>query len=228
MNIIFDIDGTITDFEKFVLKRATPYIKKKYGIDATNLDGYDIDQVFELEKKYQELGTSPELAKAYSDKVMNRFWEANYLAYVFAPFKKGAKETVDRLIKENVDIEFCSSRKKSTQKDFKGRFVRNTIKLQLLLNLGRRHKVNFFEDEESKMNYILSKESIIIVDDKPELLKMIDSYETIDGVCINASYNKEENFNLPNKIHRVNGYENYEAYDVIKKLNDEKKLRLVR
>lgn len=59
MNIIFDIDGTITDFEKFVLKRATPYIKKKYGIDATNLDGYDIDQVFELEKKISRIGNKP-------------------------------------------------------------------------------------------------------------------------------------------------------------------------
>jgi len=228
MNIIFDIDGTMTDFENFVLKKASPYMKRKYGVEATNYDGYDIDQVFELEKKYQELGTTQELAKAYSDKLMGKFWEANYIAYILAPFKKGAKETIAKLAKEQANIEFCSSRRKSTQTDFKGRFVRNTIKLQLLLNLGRRHKVSLFEDDESKMNYILAKENIIMVDDKPELLKMLDSYDTIDGVCINASYNKEENFPLPSKILRVNGYENYEAYNAIKELSEAKKLRLVR
>ena len=43
MRIVFDIDGTLTDYNKFVQKRAVKYFKSKYEMEVVNADALDID-----------------------------------------------------------------------------------------------------------------------------------------------------------------------------------------
>ena len=56
MRIIFDLDGTITDFNCFIEKIALPYFKRKYRLDIVNLDKLEIENILNMQpifkKKY--------------------------------------------------------------------------------------------------------------------------------------------------------------------------------
>ena len=48
MRIVFDIDGTLTDYNKFVQKRAVKYFKSKYGMEVVNANALEIEDIFEM------------------------------------------------------------------------------------------------------------------------------------------------------------------------------------
>lgn len=214
MKVIFDIDGTLTEFEDFVLAHANEYMKKNYAMKPVNYDGYDLDQVYALQDYYIKQGSSYEEAAALSNEAMGKFWEMKYLNYILTPFKAGAKETINKIVDKDIPVEFCTSRRKATEDNFKGKFVKNTIYLQLLLNLGIRPNLKKFAGDEEKTNYILAHDNhLVLVDDKPELLQSIANSDNIDGICIDSAYNR--NFSLPSKVIRAKSYLNSEVYDAV-------------
>ena len=92
MKIVFDIDGTLTDFEAFIIENRS-YIEEKYAISLTNFDGYDIDGMFDLQNKYN----------AYGRDIKDDFWNKYYLSYLMYGFRKGVKETFDKQTNERYE-----------------------------------------------------------------------------------------------------------------------------
>ena len=54
MRIIFDLDGTITDFNCFIEKIALPYFKRKYRLDIVNLDKLEIEDILNMQPIFKK------------------------------------------------------------------------------------------------------------------------------------------------------------------------------
>ena len=79
MKIAVDIDGTLTDFEKFISDNKA-YLRKRYGLSLTNHCGYDVDQMFEIEGFFLKRGDSALSAKQKSESIMDDFWRRYYFS----------------------------------------------------------------------------------------------------------------------------------------------------
>lgn len=189
MRIGIDIDGTLTNFEKFVANNSKKYMKKKYGLELTNPDGYDLDEMYELEKRFLERGLSEEEAKNKSKKILDKYWNKYFIKYLFTSFRPEVKDAIKALYYSGNQVEIFSSRKKTTQNSALGKFVRNSSLLSLRLHGIKVDKVNFFEDDESKIEAIKQARLHLLFDDKPEVIKQLSKNNHI--VCIDSSYNRE-------------------------------------
>lgn len=215
MRIGFDLDGTFTNFEKFVLDNAIDFMQKNYGMSVKNKYGYDIDQVFDVANVLMERGLSKEQAIMKSYEVTSHFWEKFYISYsLLTPFRKYVKETIDKLINDGHEVYIFTSRKKTCEDSLIGKIVRSTTKMQFLLNKTKYTKIMFFASDEEKLKALSQYDLAVMVDDKPELIEEIDKFTKV--ICINSSYNI--NHNIPESSYRANGYENYEVYNLIKKI----------
>ena len=50
MNIAFDIDGVLTNIEKYQLEVARAFYKKKYNLDIVNPEGFSVKDKFDVNK----------------------------------------------------------------------------------------------------------------------------------------------------------------------------------
>ena len=88
-NICCDVDGTLTNFEDFVLKYGYVFLKRKYKLEnlMINYEGYDLDEVF-LNERLENF-----FLENYSmsvDDVLSYFWNVYYVRYVCEKLKKGS------------------------------------------------------------------------------------------------------------------------------------------
>ena len=211
MKIFFDIDGTLTDFEGFILKHRN-YIEKKYGFSITNKKGYDIDEMFELKEKFFDQGFSKEVSKAKSEKILNEFWYKYYFNYcVMTKFRKGVKETLNKLKESGYEIIIVSSRKKTCDKSFIGKLVKYSTILKFKFNRINYNEIVFFENDEEKMKYLKKQDrDSIKVDDKPEIIDELSTYSKC--ICVSSSYN-DKNFN--ENVCKIQSFENDEVINQV-------------
>ncbi|QFJ54509.1 hypothetical protein [Pseudobutyrivibrio xylanivorans] len=47
--IVFDIDGTLTDFRSFIRTIGIPYFEMKYYLKVKNPDALELEDIFELD-----------------------------------------------------------------------------------------------------------------------------------------------------------------------------------
>lgn len=190
--ICCDIDGTLTDFEKFVLKFGPIFLEKKFGVKdiSANYEGYDFDEVF-LNDNLESY-----LLKKYSvsrEDVLSYFWNTYYVLYVSQKLKTGASNFFKKLSEED-KLLITTSRKKSTSKSVLGLFVRQTIIAQLRFGGIPFDEINFFETDDDKLDFIKNIRPILVFDDKPKIITELSN----DGekvVCIDSSYNRNQSLN---------------------------------
>ncbi len=213
MAVLFDIDGTLTNFEKFVLENGSKYMLKKHGLGVANVNGYDIDQVFALQRYFFDEGCEPIKAKEKSDKIMKAFWNMYYLKYLRTPFRAGSAEMIRQLQKEGHQVAFVSSRKHSTENSLLGKFVKASIDWQFRANGLHDQNIILFEDDLYKMMFLYSEShnNHILLDDKPELI--YDIAESMDAICIESAYN--DHHYLGRNVQRFNNYEDGKIYEAI-------------
>jgi FMN phosphatase YigB (HAD superfamily) len=46
--IVFDIDGTLTDYKEFIKKRPFPYFEKKYAMKAVHPCELEPEDIFDI------------------------------------------------------------------------------------------------------------------------------------------------------------------------------------
>ncbi len=208
MKIVFDIDGTLTDFEAFIIENRS-YIEEKYAISLTNFDGYDIDGMFDLQNKYN----------AYGRDIKDDFWNKYYLSYLMYGFRKGVKETFDKLTNEGYETIIVTSRNKTCDKNIVGKIVRYSTIWKLKKERIRYNEIIFCQSDEAKLKCIEKMCPDIIVDDKVELLNAVS--EGIERICIASGYNRE---GLKEGIFRITGYEEDQVYNIIEGIRKKKKM----
>lgn len=210
MNIGFDIDGTLTNFEDFII-RNKKYIEKKYGFTLTNPNGYDVDEMFEIKKKLLEKGLDEELAIKKANDITNSFWNKYYLKYLLFSMKKNISKNIKYLKKDGNKVYIITSRKKVCEKSFIGKMVKYSTIFTLKLHKIKYDKIIFCADDEEKIKTIIDEKIDIMIDDKPDVINIIKDY--VKCICINANYNN----NIDENIIRVENFDNLKVYTVINK-----------
>ncbi len=215
MKVVFDIDGTLTNFEKFVFENKD-YIINKYHLDVVNPNGYDIDQLFDLRNLYINQGYSEQEASVLSEKIVMDFWNKYYIKYIMTKFRPYVKETINKLTNDGYEVIIASSRKKTCDKDLIGFLVRVSTIMKFKLGNIKISNILLCKDDEEKLEKIAEIKPEILIDDKPEILEK--AAKICNCICINSGYNKD----VAEIITRVNSYEQDGVYNAVEEIRKAK------
>lgn len=172
MRIGIDIDGVLTDFEKWQLEVGSKFFIK-YNKNIVNPDGYDSDTVFNVTKE-----------------IDSEFWY-DYL-YDYAknePARKFAGEVIDKLKDKGYEIYIITARYLTDRNNDLGKEMRNIVTKWLEENNINYNKIIF--SPEDKLEICKENNISIMIEDKVENINNIS--KIIPVVCFNAAYNKECN-----------------------------------
>lgn len=240
MNIVFDIDDTITKETEFMLKNAPKYLKNKYGINACikNPNGYDVSEVFGLREILEQKNFNGDI-ELELQKINNSFWNKYFIKYMFYPLKEDSKKIIDSLKKQGYKINFVSLRgKKGNDKEnFKKKLIRTKVvpfltMLQLKLNRIKYDKLIMVEKNEDKCKIAKELNASIIFDDNVDVMESVNN---IIPICVETPHNilvefKNKNvIKLPFKFESVNKIiKDYEEKKIIERprIRKIKKLKL--
>lgn len=221
MKIVFDIDGTLTDYNGFVQKRAVPFFVRKYNMEVTDPNALEIEDVFEMKKRYLNKGMTEKEAEKEVHKVLNRFWFShNVILFFTMRFRKGVKNYIRHLKKEGHEVEFHTSRAMTCEAGLLGKTARTLTRLQFLLNgvsVGK--KIFFYENDEKKIEGILEHKPSLLYDDKREILEKAKK-EKIGVICVSGVHNREVD-----GIPRIASFEKLELQKAVKSVIGERNLR---
>ena len=222
MKIIFDIDGTLTDYNAFVRQTAIPYFKKQYGWDVIHPNALEIEDMFEIKSRLCQLYGQANAAKQFK-KVMDKFWiGSRFLKYaLLTKFRPYARKTISDFRKKGYTVEFWTSRQKTTEKNIIGILARVLTLLQFWVNgvFVPYKNVRFYKNDKDKLGAILKERPVIIVDDKPEVIEVLDRYHIL-CICIGGVHNEGVQ-------NRVSGFEPDVFINILKKVYGSRALEMM-
>lgn len=169
MRIGIDIDGVLTDFEKWQLDVGSKFFLK-YNKNIVVPGGYDSDVVFNVTKEMD-----------------SEFW--NEYLYDYAqnePARKFSNEVIDKLRKKGYEIYIITARYLTDKNNDLGKEMRKIVKDWLKNNKINYDKIIF--SPEDKLEICKENNIDIMIEDKVENINNIS--KIIPVICFNAGYNK--------------------------------------
>lgn len=175
MRIGIDIDGVLTNIEQFVLDYLTRYCVLNdisFSINGQDVC-YDMAHSFRIEKE-----------------VENRFWQEVMPFYATSekarPF---AREVIEKLKEEGVEIYIITARMYTNRDDALGRKTRKMVKDWLDANGIFYDQLVFTKgDNESKVSEIIEHNIDLMIEDNP--INILEIAKIIPVICYDASYNR--------------------------------------
>jgi len=174
MNIGIDIDGVLTDIQKFNRRYAPPFFKRKFNRDVMDENPYDIRDIFQCEEN------------EYLS-----YWKKYLFIYaIFEPARKGAKAFVRKLHEDGHYVFVISKRVLTCRDDFLGKLMRFILRNWLWRNGIRYKKIVFCDNDipDSKRTACIENHIDLMVDDEPVNIEAITRVAKV--VCFDASYNR--------------------------------------
>jgi len=193
MRIGIDIDGVLTDIEKWQLDYGSKYFYENYNLHIKNHKGYETCDIFDVETKYDDL-----------------FWEKYFVDYSKnIECRKFASEVISKLKSDGCEIYIITAR---------GNCLSHSINVMSYEENKRiviewLSKNNILYDKiifspEDKLDICKQNQIDLMIEDKPDNINKIST--KIPVICFHANYN--ENCNNGN-IHRC-----YSWYDILYKI----------
>lgn len=171
MNIGIDIDGVLTDIEKFQLDYGSKLCFELLGKTIKDSNGYDIAQIFDVSQDSDE-----------------EFW--NKYLWEYATKEKARKfaDEITKKLEEDGNKIYIITARYLTNKDTEdGEKMRNTVKSWLKENNIYYDKIIF--SPEDKLDICINNNIDIMIEDKVENIEKIST--KIPVIAYNANYNKE-------------------------------------
>lgn len=227
MKMIFDTDGTLTNFNEFVEKNAIKYFEKKYGMTVVNPDMLEIQDIFDMKnffitKESCDEPTAIELTK----KALNKYWISfRFIKFsLFGKFRKGVKKYINQKLKEGHKIEIHTSRDKTTEKNLIGIVARSFTRMQYMLNgiVLPRSAFHFYKNDEEKINGIIECNPDLVFDDKSEIIEKL-SQNQIKTICVMGKHNN--NIEPSKNVEVIKTFDNVELESKIEKIIGKKKIK---
>ena len=144
MRIGIDIDGVLTDFEKWQLDYGSKYFLK-YNKNIVNPDGYDSDTVFNV-----------------TNEMDSEFWK---------PARKFSGEVIDKLKEKEFEIYIITARFLTDKNTIEGEKMRNIVKNWLKQNNIHYDRIIF--SPEDKLEICKKNNIDIMIEDKVENINNI-------------------------------------------------------
>lgn len=195
MRIGVDIDGVITDVERFSVDYFSKYCVEnniEYNIKTSD---YDVAETFNITKEQADA-----------------FWE-EYLDF-YAEYEKPrafVSEVLKRLKEDGHEIYIITARWKTNQEDETGEKMRKTVIDWLVKNNIFYDKLIFSKaSKEKKLQEVKDTRIDIMVEDSPR--NIIEISKIVPVICFDTNYNRNC---LGENIMRC-----YSWYDVYKKINN--------
>ncbi len=171
MKIVFDTDGTVTDFNSFIRKEAIPYFEKNYNMKVIYEDKLEVEDIMDMENFFmKEKNVTKEEAKKLTKKCLDKFWISHRFVKfsLLDRFRPGVKKYINQAIKDGHEIKIVTSRAKTSKKDFIGLIARNFTILQYKFNGVKvsAKDFTFCKDDAEKIEKIKNINPEIAFDDK--------------------------------------------------------------
>lgn len=191
MRIGIDIDGVLTDFERWQLDTGSKFFSK-YNKSIINHNGYSAREVFGVSKELSSL-----------------FWNKNLYEYAKEePARKYASEIIKKLRNENNEIYIITARFLTDRNTDEGIEMRKIVN-DWLKNQNIPYDKIIFSPED-KLDICLENNIDLMIEDCVNNINKISN--VIPVICFHAGYNKEcEGKNI------YRAYSWYDIYGIIKK-----------
>lgn len=195
MKIGIDIDGVLTDIEKWQLDYGSKFYYENYNKGIINPKGYETNEIFDSDIKCDDL-----------------FWNKYFKEYsINVEPRKFASEIISKLSNDGHQIyiitargSFLSHSNNVMSKEENEQIVKEWLKNNNIYC----DKIIFLP--EDKLDICINNNINIMIEDKVENINKISS--EIPVVCFNAGYNEE--------CEGKNIYRVYTWYDVYNTIND--------
>jgi len=175
MNIGIDVDGVLTDIQRFNHRYAPPFFKRKFNRDVVDESPYDIRDIFQCpENEYMS------------------YWKRYLFIYaIFEPTRKGAKEYVCKLHAEGHAVFIITKRVLTCRGDFLGKLMRFILQNWLWRNGIKYDEIVFCDNDvpDSKRVACLDKQIDVMIDDEAVNINAIAPIAKV--ICFDASYNRD-------------------------------------
>lgn len=192
MKIGIDIDGVLTDVEKWQLDYASKFYYENYKKEIVNYKGYETNEIFAMDIECD-----------------NKFWKEYYVEYSEnVDCRRLAAEVIRKLREENNEIYIITARGNHLKKD-KVLFEQSC---NMVLNWLKQNKIVYDKiifSPEDKKDICMENKIDIMIEDKVDNINKIASI--IPVICFHAGYNE--------KCSGENIYRVYSWYDVYSKIS---------
>lgn len=195
MKIGIDIDGVLTNIERFQIDYGTKYAYENNISVDIDISKYYSTDCFGFDE--------------YND---NRFWNQYIFEYAENyEMRSFANEVIDKLKKDGNEIYIITARAYTYKDTAEGERMRAVVKNWLKKNNIYYDKIFFSSEDKSK--YCKENNIDVMIEDSPMNIAVLSS--VVDKIiCFDASYNKEckgENI--------IRCYSWYDIYNKIKSMN---------
>ena len=196
MRIGIDIDGVLTDVERWQLDYGSKFYYERYQKEIVDFEGYDTNQIFNVDDKLDE-----------------EFWRKYFKEYSLnVEARKFASEVIDKLKQDGHQIYIITAR---------GSFLSHSADVmsieenqQIVLNWLKNHHINYDKiifSPEDKLDICKENNIDLMIEDKVDNINKIS--KIIPVICFHAGYNKVcKNSNI------IRCYSWYDIYSKINKL----------
>lgn len=196
MKIGFDIDGVLTNIQKFQLEEGKKFFKR----DAVNKNAFTIKDMFDCTENQEA-----------------KFWKKSFLKYcINTPVRVGARETILKL-KQNGDRIFIITKGEFTNKNNKlGKLMRFIVEEYLKHNKIEYDEIIFSKDD--KCDDIIKHNIDIMIEDDVEKIKKISKLTNV--ICMDNYYNRVS-FN--DNVKRAESF--YQIYNIINNIRKDERTK---
>lgn len=195
MKIGMDVDGVLTNLERFYFDYGTRFMKEE-GLKTNVVDetGYRLQDLFGID-----------------DKENKKFWEKYLDEYMIkCPIRPFAAEVMNKLIDEGNEVIIITARTLTDTDTKQGERNRKILKKWLKKNKLNYSKIIFSGEE--KLGFCRDNKIDVMIEDCPGNIEKIS--KEIPVICFDAKYNK----NISNE-NVIRCYSFYNIYEQIHELN---------
>lgn len=219
MKIIFDFDGTLTDFNRFIQENAINFFQKKYHMEIVSPDELEIEDIFDIQNTLERFGYSKQEAETIKKRMLQHFWISHrFIKFsLLSRFRPGVRQCINRLKKQGFTIEIHSSRAKTSEDSFIGMIARWLSTWQCSLNgtFLRQQQFFFYPNDEEKVKGILNRHPLLVFDDKEQIVMQL-AQAGMKVLCVSGVHNKNV---LPSEnVELLNSFEQDDIEKKVEKL----------
>ena len=198
MRIGIDIDGVLTDIEKWQLDYGSKFYFEKYGKEILDNEGYETTDIFKVDSKFDD-----------------EFWTEYFKEYsINVDVRKFASEVIKKLKQDGNEIYIITARGSFLSRSANVMSIEENrnIVLDWLKRNERVYDKIIFSPEE-KLSICLENMIDVMIEDKVDNINKIST--RIPVICFHAGYNK-------NCIgdNNIRCYSWYDIYAKINKMKD--------
>lgn len=197
---IFDIDDTITQETEFMMSNARRFLRQyELSANVINPNGYNLDQVYDITGQLVAKGMQFEEAAIEAQRLINKFWNKNFLKYNLQRTMPGVAECIRMLKQNGYQIHFVTLRGRKTQEysiwlneSIRNQIVMLITRMMLRKNLIPFDSLHLVSTQEEKIEYIKYLYPDIMFEDQSSIIQMIEEYDpTIKKICIARKHNEQ-------------------------------------